>query len=56
MKRITCRICNKRRIPWFKRWRGDNIVKVYKTKYMEIKIIVRPLSPYICGNCVEEKL
>ncbi|KKM13202.1 hypothetical protein LCGC14_1718650 [marine sediment metagenome] len=56
MKRVTCRICGKRRIPWFKRWRGDSVVKKYSTGWLAIEVRVRPLSPYICGNCVEEKL
>ena len=56
MKRVTCRICGKRRKPWWSRYRGDSVAKFYATRYLEIEIRVRPKSPYICGNCVEEKL
>jgi hypothetical protein len=56
MKRITCRVCKKRRIPWWKKWRGDAVVGLYRSEWIETEIKIRPLSPYICTHCIEEML
>ena len=56
MKRITCRICKKRRVPWWSKYKGEAIGNYYKDDYFMIWKKVRPISIKICASCVKKRL
>ena len=56
MKRITCRVCGKRRKPWWSKYHGDTIVRIHPDSYWETTVIVRPTNVRICINCIEKRL
>lgn len=57
MKRITCKICGKRRKPWWHTWKkADAIGNWHKDDNFIIYIKVRPLSVKLCTECVNKRL
>ena len=56
MKRITCRVCGKRRKPWWSKYHGDTVVRIHPGSYWEKTVIIRPTNIRVCVNCIEEKL
>lgn len=52
MRRIICRRCKKRRIPWWSKWVGDKLEEYWSFDNARVKITISP-DYNICAKCVD---